>query len=99
MRTSPSALRPTAPRRKPSPHVTDGYLDFVEDKAEWTGTDITFDIAPAADGAEVRFTHVGLVPAQECFDRCFPAWDFYIGTSLRNRISTGRGEPNEKETD
>jgi hypothetical protein len=87
------------PGRRIAWHVTDGYLDFVEDKAEWTGTDITFDIAPAAGGAEVRFTHVGLVPAQPCFDQCSPAWNFYIGTSLRNRISTGHGEPNEKETD
>ena len=87
------------PGRRIAWRVTDGYLDFVEDKAEWTGTDITFDIAPAAGGAEVRFTHVGLVPEQPCFDQCSPAWNFYIGTSLRNRISTGHGEPNEKETD
>jgi uncharacterized protein YndB with AHSA1/START domain len=80
-------------------HVTDGYLNFVEDKAEWIGTDITFDIAPVTDGTEVRFTHVGLVPQQECFDSCSPAWNFYIATSLRNRIATGRGEPNPKETD
>jgi hypothetical protein len=80
-------------------HVTDGYLNFVTDKAEWTGTDITFDISPTADGTEVRFTHVGLVPQQECFDSCSPAWNFYIGTSLRNRITTGHGEPNAKETD
>src|ERR1700678_2865665 len=51
-------------------HVTDGYLNFVKDKAEWIGTDITFDITPTADGTEVRFTHVGLVPQQECFDSC-----------------------------
>jgi hypothetical protein len=31
-------------------HVLDGYLTFVEDKTEWTGTDITFDIA-AKDAA------------------------------------------------
>lgn len=82
------------PGRRIAWHVTDGYLNFVTDKAEWTGTDIVFDITPTADGTEVRFTHVGLVPVQECFDSCSPAWNFYIATSLRNRITTGRGEPN-----
>ncbi|MGD0555480.1 MAG: SRPBCC domain-containing protein, partial [Streptosporangiaceae bacterium] len=69
---------------------TDGYLNFVKDKAEWIGTDITFDITPTADGTEVRFTHVGLVPQQECFDSCSPAWNFYVGSSLRNRITADR---------
>ena len=87
------------PGKRVAWHVVDGYLAFVEDKAEWTGTDITFDIAPQGAGTEVRFTHVGLVPAGECFESCASAWHFYVGTSLRNRISTGRGEPNEKETD
>src|SRR5215470_11223850 len=31
-------------------HIVDGYLNFVEDTTEWTGTDITFDIEPAGDG-------------------------------------------------
>jgi hypothetical protein len=47
----------------------------------------------------VRFTHVGLVPQQECFDSCSPAWNFYIATSLHNWIATGHGDPNAKQTD
>jgi hypothetical protein len=42
-----------------------------------------------AAGSEVRFTHRGLVPRHECFDRCSPAWNHYIGTSLRDRIASG----------
>src|SRR5690349_13910137 len=38
--------------------VLDGMLSFVEDKTEWTGTTITFDIARKGDGTEVTFTHV-----------------------------------------
>ena len=78
-------------------HVLDGYLDFVQDKAEWTGTDIIFDIYERADKTEVRFTHVGLVPAGECFDSCSNAWGFYINRSLRDLIATGMGAPNLKE--
>jgi hypothetical protein len=54
--------------------VLDGYLNFTQDKTEWTGTDITFDISKKGDQTEVRFTHVGLVPEFECFDNCSNAW-------------------------
>jgi hypothetical protein len=62
------------PGRRVAWHVVDGYLSFVEDKTEWTGTDITFDISPAGDQTQVRFTHAGLVPEGECFDSCSSAW-------------------------
>jgi len=77
-------------------HVLDGFLNFTEDKTEWTGTDITFDISEKGDQTEIRFTHVGLVPAYECFDSCSSAWGFYIAGSLRDLITTGKGEPNTK---
>ena len=40
----------------------------------------------------VRFTHVGVAPESECFDACSNAWRYYVDTSLRNRIVTGRTE-------
>lgn len=75
--------------------VVDGYLNFVEDTTEWKGTTITFEIAKKGDKTEVRFTHVGLVPAAECYDACSNAWGFYISGSLRSLITTGTGQPNE----
>jgi hypothetical protein len=75
-------------------HVVEGYLEFTIDKTEWTGTDITFDIAATGSGTEVRFTHVGLVPDYECFESCSSAWSFYINSSLRNLITSGKGDPN-----
>jgi hypothetical protein len=57
-------------------HVVEGYLKFVQDTAEWTGTDITFDISAMGDKTEVRFTHVGLVPEGECFDSCSICLEF-----------------------
>ena len=60
-------------------------------------TDIAFDLSPNGDRTEVRFTHLGLVPDFECFDNCSNAWGFYIKSSLRDFIATGKGEPNEKE--
>jgi hypothetical protein len=80
------------PGRRVAWHVVDGYLQFVNDKTEWTGTDITFDISPRRSGTELRFTHVGLVPQYECFENCSSAWSFYINSSLRDLITTGKGE-------
>jgi len=77
--------------------VLDAYLEFTEDKSEWKGTEIHFEIAPKADKTEIRFTHLGLVPDHECFDVCSNSWDFYLNTSLRGLIRTGRGLPNRKE--
>ena len=71
-------------------HVEDAYLSFADDKTEWIGTDIIFEIAQLEDRTEVRFTHVGLVPQFECFDNCSNAWGFYINGSLRSLITTGR---------
>jgi hypothetical protein len=77
-------------------HVLDGYLTFVQDKTEWTGTEIVFEIARQGDATELRFTHVDLVPTYECFDNCSSAWSFYINSSLRNLIATGeRHQPNQ----
>jgi uncharacterized protein YndB with AHSA1/START domain len=78
-------------------HVVDNYFDFVQDKSEWKDTDIVFEIAKMGDKTEVRFTHVGLVPASECYGVCSQAWSTYIGGSLRSLITTGKGKPNHKE--
>jgi hypothetical protein len=77
--------------------VLDSYLNFTQDKAEWKGTKITFEVSKKGNKTEVRFTHVGLVPDFECFDSCSNAWGFYINGSLRSLITKGKGEPNQKE--
>jgi hypothetical protein len=77
--------------------VLDSYLQFVEDKTEWNGTTISFEVGETGGKTEVRFTHVGLVPDYECFDACSSAWGFYINTSLRNYIAMGEGRPNEEK--
>jgi hypothetical protein len=77
--------------------VLDSYLGFIEDKSEWNGTKVTFEIARKGDKTEVRFTHMGLVPDHECYDACSTAWGSYINGSLRSLIATGKGQPNKKE--
>jgi hypothetical protein len=70
--------------------VTDSSINFVEDKNEWTGTKITFEITKKGDKTEVCFTHLGLTPGNECYDSCSNAWSSYISNSLRNFIAKGK---------
>jgi hypothetical protein len=43
--------------------VLDNFFNFTEDKSEWKGTKVTFEISKT----EIHFTHQGLVPQYECF--------------------------------
>ena len=72
--------------------VLDSALNFVEAKTEWKGTKITFEIARKDGKTEVRFTHVGLVPDNECYGACSNAWGSLINGSLRSLIATGVAE-------
>jgi hypothetical protein len=85
------------PAKKVVWHVLDGHLNFVQDKTEWKGTDITFEVSKKGNKTEIRFTHLGLVPELECFNACSNALGSYINGSLRSLITTGKGEPNKKE--
>jgi hypothetical protein len=77
--------------------VVDNFFDFTDDTKEWSGTEMRFDIVPRGSKTEIQFTHLGLVPAYECFDVCSNAWDFYLRTSLRGLIRSGSGLPNPLE--
>ncbi len=70
-------------------HVVDGNLSFVDDKREWDGTDIVFEIERKGDQTELRFTHVGLVPAIECYSACSGTWGSLVADNLRERITRG----------
>jgi uncharacterized protein YndB with AHSA1/START domain len=76
------------PGKKVVWRVIDSYLAFVEDKSEWTGTEIVFEISQQKGKTELRFTHVGLVPRQECYGSCFSAWTSLIQSNLRDFIAT-----------
>jgi len=78
--------------------VTDSRLNFVENKSEWTGTKIIFEISQKNNRTEVRFTHEGLVPQYECFDSCSNAWSDIIRNGLRSLIITGKGHASLKKT-
>jgi hypothetical protein len=74
-------------------HVTDARLEFVNDKDEWKGTDIVFEITPKGGETEVHFNHNGLASANECYDACSNAWGQLVNGNLRRLITTGEDQP------
>ena len=75
-------------------HVVDADLTFVDDRDEWTDTNVVFDITATSEGTTVRLTHEGLTAAEsECFEDCSRGWTFYITKSLLQLITSGTGQP------
>ena len=77
--------------------ITENEFNFIKDKTEWVNTKLVFDISEAAGKTKVTFTHDGLTPADECYEVCNDAWTTYIGSSLKDFIDTGKGNPNPKD--
>lgn len=73
--------------------VTESSLNFIQDKQEWNGTKIRFDLDEVDGKTQVDFTHIGLVPEVECFEACSGGWNYYIKGSLFKLLTTGQGKP------
>lgn len=86
------------PYKKVVWEVLDNYFNFTKDKKEWIGTKMIFEISEKNGKTEVCVTHQGLVPEYECYDICSASWTNYMHSSLRDLITTGKGEPNPKES-
>jgi len=82
------------PNQKVVWYVKYNYFKFTKDRSEWTGTKMSFEISEKDGKTEIRVTHHGLVPEFECYDICSNAWTQYIQQSLKNLITTGKGNPN-----
>jgi uncharacterized protein YndB with AHSA1/START domain len=93
MHKSTQRVTEFVPGKKIVWHVTAADLTFVKDKTEWIGTEIVFEIARTDDKTELCFTHLGLVPAFECYGGCSGAWGALIEGNLRNLIATGKNQP------
>ncbi len=97
MHRSKQKITESIPGKRIVWRVIDSHLAFVQNKTEWTGTEITFDIAKKGDKTELRFTHVGLVPDHECYEDCSSAWGSLVTGKLRGLIEKGNARPNANE--
>jgi hypothetical protein len=87
------------PNQKVVWQVLENQFNFTKDKSEWKGNKIIFDISEKKGETFLQFTQIGLVPEYECYTVCQDAWSSYIQGSLKNLITTGKGNPNTKEND
>ncbi len=62
------------------------------DPRDWVGTEVLFGIKSLDEGARLIFTHVGL-SRLECNEVCSDVWEFFIHTSLKAYVETGKGVP------
>ncbi|MBS1727615.1 MAG: SRPBCC domain-containing protein [Armatimonadetes bacterium] len=82
-----------APSRRTVWEVTDCSLPFLQNQTEWTGTKVVFDLEATGSGTRVTFTHEGLTPSCECYERCTQGWNFFVQESLAKFLTHGVGEP------
>lgn len=73
--------------------VTDCNLHWIDNKTEWTGTSVVWEITPTGDGVRIDMTHHGLVPGVECFKDCQAGWNDHIGNSLKRYLTEHVGMP------
>jgi len=73
--------------------VTDCNLHWIDNKTEWTGTSVVWEITSAGDGVRIDMTHHGLVPQVECFEDCQAGWNDHIGNSLKSYLTEHVGMP------
>ena len=79
--------------------VLENQFNFTNNKNEWKGNRIVFDINKNGEKTQLDFMQIGLVPEYECFEVCRDAWTSYIQGSLKNLITSGTGKPNTREND
>jgi Activator of Hsp90 ATPase homolog 1-like protein len=71
--------------------VTESKLNWLErDKSEWNNTKMVFKIITKGNKTVLHFTHEGLVPEKDCYERCSQGWDMVIKDWLFNFITDGK---------
>lgn len=86
------------PDKKVVWQILENYFSFTQDKTEeWKDTIVNFEISQQGNQTELHFTHVGLVPAYECYSACTAGWTQYLTKSLVQLLATGKGLPNARE--
>ena len=81
------------PNKKVVWKVTDCNLEWIQNKKEWKGTNVVFEISENKNASQIDFTHFGLIPSFECYEDCKTGWTEHVTESLVNFINNGNGMP------
>ncbi|HVU58520.1 MAG TPA: hypothetical protein VHD83_25840 [Puia sp.] len=73
--------------------VVDCHLPIFKDPYLWKNNFIAWDIAVEGAMTRITMTHIGLIPAVECYEDCSKGWRFYVGESLYKLLTDDRGLP------
>lgn len=73
--------------------VTNSYLHWLNNKDEWQGTKIVWEVSSKNKRTQITMTHVGLTPGIECYYNCVKGWDEYINESLLKLLTVDKGAP------
>jgi hypothetical protein len=81
------------PNQKIEWSVVDAEQTWHENRKEWVGTRIVWEIVPEKNGSKVTMAHLGLVPEFECYEKCKIGWDYLLKESLYKYLTVGTGTP------
>lgn len=73
--------------------VTDAFLAWQNDKTEWNGTQVVWEICERDGGSRIELTHIGLLPEVACYEACEKGWNFHVQQSLYKLLTAGNGLP------
>jgi len=73
---------------------TDAFIDApsVNNKNEWLGTKIIWELNQSGSSTHVNMIHYGLTPLLDCYEICEQGWAQFI-KSLQHFVQTGTGNP------
>ncbi|HZQ54615.1 MAG TPA: SRPBCC domain-containing protein [Bryobacteraceae bacterium] len=84
------------PGKKVAWQVTDCNLHWINDKKEWKGSSIVWELSSNDGTTQVKMKHVGLAPRAECYANCKAGWDFFVGESLLKLLNENQGLPDQR---
>jgi hypothetical protein len=73
--------------------VVNCNIPSLQDKTEWNGTSVAWDVSLGNGTTTVMLTHHGITPDVECYGMCQKGWNGAVQNSFLQFLNVGRGMP------
>jgi len=67
--------------------------DRTDIREEWLGTEINWQFTEKNKLVQISLLHNGLITELNCYEICESGWNIFVGTSLKQYLETGIGNP------